>query len=124
MTYQTPAAEMSKAQHKALTRASKDPRGFVERADGVSSSTIIGLAHVDRQWATLEFEVLDIGGREVKRLCGATITGLGRRELVLVDAEKAQAAKDGIVRRLGATSRVDPFVLVQVQYAAEQPIPF
>lgn len=122
MTIDTPAAAMSDAQHAALTAARAAADGIVIRGGRFSSSVLISLCTRRRGWATQVYTTVQAGNVKIRTLSGARITDLGRRELLLVDRDRAQAARDAAVRKLGVITRADPFAAFRA--LAEHDIPF
>jgi hypothetical protein len=123
MTISTIAANMTDAQFDALAIAADREDGFVPRFNGVSLSTLRGLD--GRRWAELVWKTRIIGGRNVRRITGATITGYGRREYAAAKALRDTAARNAQVVRLGvaATAR-DPFAVVAAVNGPELVLPF
>lgn len=122
---QVPA--MSEAEFRALARALDDPRGYVARFNGVSLSTLFGLDRTHR-WAEVVKRTRMIGGRNVTRVTGATITGEGRRAYALVKAYRDQQASNAAVTAAVTTTVTaqtrDPFAVVAAVNGPDLEIPF
>src|SRR6478609_8255620 len=112
MTINVPAPDMSDAQHAALTAAARPgANGIVYRGGRFSSSVLISLTTRRRGWAEVVYEEIPVGAVTVRRIAGARITDLGCRELLLVDRDRAQAARDAAILKLSVITTADPFAV-------------
>lgn len=101
-------ADMSDAQFTALDTADRGT-GYIARGAAASSATLIAMAR--NKWVDKVTTCATVGGRDVYTLAGAWLNARGRRALVLARAQRAQAARNATLVRVGVAARVDPFAV-------------